>query len=130
MKPFKHVLLSIVGLILLVIVLASCEDLEPRPDINGVSYRATQGTCAVYTLQVDWEGLEGEVHTLRMMRPNSQQELASQALAGEKGPYFWENLTCDSSSVLWNAEENACIFEIEISSGGAVSDREEVRIEC
>ena len=129
MKKFKHLLVSALAL-MLVIVLASCDDLEPRPDINGVSYRPVQGTCAVYNLQVDWEGLEGEFHTLRMMRPNSQQELFSQDLEGEKGPYLWENLTCDSNSLTWNAEENACIYEIEISSGGAVSDREEVRIEC
>ncbi len=116
--------------IFMVFVLASCEELEPKPDINGVSYRATQGTCAVYNLQVDWEGLEGEVHTLRMMRTDSQQELFSQDLAGEQGPYLWENLTCDSSSLTWDAGENACIYELEISSGGAVSDREEVRIEC
>jgi len=113
----------------LVMIAAACggEDENDKPKISRIN---AQGDCSNYTLEVDWEGIPGEEHTLRQRIKNSDTVLGTATLSGDKGTFMWSGFYCADGLPVWDASKQACAFDLEIATAAQTSDLKGFEISC
>lgn len=121
--------LRLIVFFVLLLIVAACggKDENSKPKISQIN---TQGDCANYTLEVEWEGISGEEHTLRQRVKDSDTVLGTAALSGDKGVFTWPGFYCADGLPVWDASKQACAFDLEVATDSQTSDLKGFEISC